>query len=202
MQLYSELSKIENPIAGADIFPVTPWQKFVPALNAIVFRAVQAGYSHLLLASSTVSVTKEMVETLSGYMDSHTLVVGAALEGHNFSETRFIFTANGKETPWNTLALWNLKYLSITGFLLAGDSPWNTDNAGVEELTTISALQNLYRVNAKLINVPGVIWDTSNWDDDRKAMHDKKMATKISRPESQLGFSSLHPPYVNHIRLT
>lgn len=53
-------------------------------------------------------------------MDEHTLVVGAALEGHNFSVGHQTLT--GTTCPWNTFAVWRVSHLAITGFLMLGDS--------------------------------------------------------------------------------
>ena len=43
------------------------------------------------------------------------------------------------------------------------------------------------RVTAKLIKVPGLAWDTDfHGDDERRAWHERKMASKVERPAAQM----------------
>ena len=62
--------------------------------------------------------------------------------------------------------------------------------AGVEEVSTIYILQKLLppgAAEAKLIQIPGILWDTQQWDDDaRQQWHERKMQSKVQRAAKQL----------------
>ncbi|MEK7116269.1 MAG: hypothetical protein AAB879_02660 [Patescibacteria group bacterium] len=186
-------------VSGATAFEVTPWGKFVAPLNVIISKAVRRGASHLLLASAEVQVTQAIVSALGRELGDQTIVVGAAVIGHDLGDGVVIGT--GERVPWNTLAMWNLKYLKVTGFPLIGDAPFDPSQAGVEEVCALSVLQRLYPAcRAVLLNVPGVEWDTAHWDPERLAAHQKKMASKRSRSEKQLAEANLAPPVIIHVR--
>ena len=53
------------------------------------------------------------------YMDENTLVVGPALDGHEFSLGENAL--RGRTCPWNTAAVWNLKAISLVGFPMICD---------------------------------------------------------------------------------
>ncbi|MBP8960639.1 hypothetical protein KBG31_00225 [Patescibacteria group bacterium] len=129
------------------------------------------------------------------------LVVGAALPGHDYSPG-WQGEASGTQIPWNTFALWEWKKMSCLGFPLVGDAPWNPELAGVEEATAIAVAQKIWGkegAQAILTQVPGVVWQTQ-WDDpSREAAHEKKMASKRSRPAAQLERMGIRPPFVVHI---
>jgi hypothetical protein len=58
------------------------------------------------------------------------LVVGSVLEGHDF---RVGYNQlRGRTTPWNTLAVWDVKKLSVFGFPLIGDGNKDRSFGGVE----------------------------------------------------------------------
>ncbi len=64
-------------------------------------------------------------------MDEDTLVVGKALDGHDFSEG--VHRLRGRTCPWNTFAIWSLPKISLIGFPLVGDGVGNnTASGGVE----------------------------------------------------------------------
>jgi len=130
-------------------------------------------------------------------MNEETLVVGAALEGHNLQTGEV--EGNGRTVPWNTLSLWNLNYLARTGFPLIGDNPFKPENAGVEELTAIALLQRLYSVQAKLVAIPGVKWQTDDFDPKRLERHRQKMQSKIERPQQQMKILDIPTPTIIHI---
>lgn len=180
------------------IVSMNVWGKFVPALNAIVYHVSAEGYSHLLLCSSEVELSRQVVDELASYMDDGTLVVGAAMSGHEFREGEMI--GSGTTVPWNTLALWNLKYLNRTGFVLAADASFDAEAAGVEEVATCAVLQRLYpHLKVKLVKLGSIKWKVEKLSQDRIAAHIKKISSKKERAEKQLKFLELPPPRVLHI---
>ena len=136
-----------------------------------------------------------------------TLVVGAALQGHQHHNTTddnggagSEVELTGRTTPWNTLALWNLPKLALTGFLLVSeglhtDLNGNEVEAGVEEVCTIATLQKILPSNtaqAKLLSTPGVQWGQDFGDDEgRKEWHERKMMSKVTRAKRQLELMAL-----------
>lgn len=186
-------------ILGFWMFRVTPWGKFVMPLNALVMKATLAGCDHLLLASTEVALSPEILAQLMSHMNKNVLVVGAALEGHNL-DNRFV-NGDGRTTPWNTLSLWNLEHLSKIGFPLIGDALFDPTQAGVEEVSAIALLQEIFpRLSAKLVEIKGVEWNTERLDADRRAKHEAKMASKVSRPARQMEILGISPPTILHIR--
>lgn len=71
------------------------------------------------MESLEVALLASDVEVLLSYMHPNTLVVGPALEGHDFQEGRQVL--RGRTCPWNTVAVWNVSKLSLIGFPLVGD---------------------------------------------------------------------------------
>lgn len=130
------------------VIPVTPWGKFVPALNAIVTYCADMFIPRLLMISVEVKLTLAAMEALQSNMNDseegcETLVVGATLNGHEhhaldalastsstIPQPTMISTPNrvikevkltGRTTPWNTCALWDVQKLALTGFLLVSE---------------------------------------------------------------------------------
>ncbi|MBU4381071.1 hypothetical protein L6255_02095 [Candidatus Parcubacteria bacterium] len=183
------------------VFGVQPWGKFVMPLNAILLAARKelATGVGMLFASTEVVLNAKVVMSLMDHMDRKTYVVGAAMLGHDFQQG-YHGPANGRMFPWNTLALWNPEYLYPIGFPLIGDGiPEDPSTAGVEELATGSALEDLRSSIAKLVTIEGVAWDTSSFDPERLAKHNAKMASKVTRPAEQLEWAQLSEPTVIHI---
>ena len=54
------------------------------------------------------------------------------MDGHEFNDGKNV--VRGRSIPWNTLAIWNLDYLSLTGFPLIGDGTGNSRNIGGVEV--------------------------------------------------------------------
>ena len=206
----SGILEISFPSNIVTVFPVKPWGHFVQPLNALLImgRKYWLKDVSLLLASVSVEVTKDIVGALLSHMDEDTLVVGAAVEGHVFERSdNFQKAAVGREVPWNTLALWNAEMLyKYGGFSILGDgSPSEPENAGVEELVTISKIQILADSSsadayAKLVSVPSVVWNTESFSGERLVAHEKKMASKNERPAAQLEYANFFPlPKVFHL---
>jgi hypothetical protein len=73
----------------------------------------------------------DAVPTMLRHFKNHTLVVGWALEGHDFLVGDRMLT--GRTVPWNTLALWAVDKLGWTGFPMIGDGiAGNRQMGGVE----------------------------------------------------------------------
>mmetsp|Transcript_25181 Transcript_25181/g.29144 ORF Transcript_25181/g.29144 Transcript_25181/m.29144 type:complete len:349 (+) Transcript_25181:33-1079(+) len=205
----------KDKIVDCDFLKVSPWGAFVPALNALVSYACTTEIltkeeeedSSLLFADSILFISaettlmKESMDALCKHMNlDDTLVVGAALSGHDFhagdgngngNETdERIVDLNGRTCPWNTLALWNLKKLKL-GFSLVADGIHKTEDgspvpAGIEEFSTVLLHQNLTNketCKAKLVQIPGVEWEQTFDDEERRKWHEAKMKSKFTRAE-------------------
>ena len=202
------------------VLPVTPWGRFVPALNAIVSHCADAGVRRLLVASAEVRLSRGGMDALVAKFDDHgdeggceTLVVGAALRGHDYrggcggghDEAGVEVALTGRTTPWNTCALWDVPKLSLTGFLLVSEGLHPPEGAaGVEEVATIAVLQRILsprRARAKLVALSGnmVSWE-EDFDNDagRREWHEKKMESKVSRARRQLELLGLYDGVVMH----
>ena len=124
-------------------------------------------------------------------MDTDTLVVGPVLEGHTFEPGTHDIC--GRNIPWNTCAIWSLDKLALIGFPLIGDGYHTSVPGGVEEVSAIAMAQMLNRQwEAKLIQMSNdtegsqVKWNTTFADESRRLYHEKKMASKNSRPAAQM----------------
>ena len=78
----------------------------------------------------------------------------------------------------------------------------DSKDAGVEEVTCIATLQHLLgqtRAVAKVVRVPGLAWHTSFMDEERRKWHERKMASKVSRPAAQMELLGLPSGVVLHL---
>ena len=183
------------------VLPVTPWGKFVPALNALVqYAASQTDCGKILFCSAETTATTGAVSSLQAALQADTLVAGALLPGHDYKDfTTSPQSLNGRTSPWNTLALWDLRKLALTGFLLVSDGLLTDDatdpSYGIEEVAATALLQNLLgpdETKSKLVKVPGIEWDVGNFDDpERAAWQAEKMKSKGSRAARQLELTGL-----------
>lgn len=184
-----------------DVVPVTPWGKFVPALNALVGWAAAlpgGGAGRILFASAETTLAPASVALLLGHVDDGTLVAGCALPGHDYHEETTSTTGTvpltGRTTPWNTCAIWNVPKLATTGFpLVAEGLHWQQGGeegtlapgpSGVEEASAIALLQRTLPAGtavAKLVRVPGVQWEVDWEDAERREWHERKMRSKTER---------------------
>ena len=146
------------------------------------------GAKHLLLLSAEVSASAESIAKLRRHLtegDDDTLVAGAALPGHDYQPGETAL--NGRTCPWNTLAMWNVAKLSLTGFSTVSDLG---ATAGVEECVAIAISQKLFSSSsskAKLVKLDDVQWEADFGDDaERRAWHESKMNSKLSRAQSQM----------------
>lgn len=195
------------------VVPVQPWGRFVPALNALVMHAatnLRASRIMFVSAETTTVGVNAIARLLKECMSDHVAVVGARLTGHDHSATGDrpqTVELNGRTTPWNTLAVWNVPKLALTGFQLISDgllsdlTPPPVDGTtplinmgGVEETVTIALLQKLLgptHAVAKLLAVPDVTWNEKFDDPARQEWHDQKMASKVSRAQRQMDLLGL-----------
>ena len=178
------------------ILPVTPWGKFIPALNSLVLHAkTQLQADLIMFVSAEVNLSSATVRTLCQHVigNENVIVAGAAMNGHQYhadvsgedrSSNQVVVPLTGRTTPWNTLCVWNLDKLSLTGFSMVSDLG---KSAGVEECAAIAVIQKLFpKSEARLVKVDGVEWKETFQDEERRKWHEEKMKSKIERPERQL----------------
>jgi len=191
------------------ILPVSPWGKFVPALNALVHYAHEDIHAeYILMISAEVSASAQSIHFLYDHCrevddgQSYVLVAGAALNGHtiydespksdnetttcisNSSSPRKTHPLNGRTCPWNTLAMWNVSKLILTGFLTVSDIG---SFAGIEESVAIAMHQSLFpHARAKLIRLTDIQWKDTFDDEERRQWHERKMNSKLERANIQL----------------
>ena len=234
-QVNKEIGKLSTPMAA---LPITPWGRFVPALNALIGYAasLQTMPDVILFVSAETTATRQGIQVMLNQMLDHpdkgdsalprlraskvaeteepklsnsTLVVGALLQGHDYQkkaeregspEEKAIqkVELNGRTTPWNTLAVWNLRKLATTGFLLLSEgyltSSDDEPSYGVEEVIAIALLQKLLgpdSAKAKLVPIPGVNWESDFSDPERRLWHQAKMESKLSRAARQMKIAKL-----------
>lgn len=135
------------------------------------------------------------------------------------SGTSQVLTINGANFSWNTLNIWNLNKLAKIGFVTVTDgivlSETKTKDeekdqyvvGGNEEVVTISLIQKLMgfdKNQAKLIdfgekNDKYIVWNTIFDTKYRAEYHEKKMKTKIERPQKQMEAINLQFGKVVHV---
>ena len=146
-------------------------------------------YAHIMFISFEIRISAVEVDTLMSHMDDNTLVVGPVLNGHIFDPGAHNLC--GRKCPWNTCAIWALNKLGLIGFPMIGDGYGPSIPGGVEEVSAIALAQMLNDTwQAKLLRleVEGgtLTWHTSFASEERRLYHEKKMASKDSRPASQM----------------
>ncbi|GAX20377.1 hypothetical protein FisN_9Hh090 [Fistulifera solaris] len=181
------------------VLPVTPWGEFVSALNALVIYArkrLQA--DRILFLSAETVVDRDGIQELLAHLTPDTLVVGARLPGH-VVRGECVTLLSGTTSPWNTLAVWDLHKLSLTGFQLVSDGLLTDDKEepsfGVEEVVAIALLQKLLgteNAKAKLVTLKHVDWQVDSFDDpERRKWQEEKMKSKEIRAQRQLDLIGL-----------
>jgi hypothetical protein len=220
------------PTVTLHVLPVTPWGQFVPALNALISFAAtttcrgqvdgtmennnRAANCILFVSAETTMASRTALQSLLTHLDLETtLVVGARLPGHDYQHIitpgscRSVVKLNGRTTPWNTLAVWNLRQLALTGFIPVSEG-FLTDakkepSQGVEEVMAISLLQHIFgptKAMAKLVQLATsndaasdtddasngglLLWEEKFIDPQRQAWHDAKMKSKLERAARQV----------------
>ncbi|KAL2915258.1 hypothetical protein HK105_205123 [Polyrhizophydium stewartii] len=169
--------------AGPDVrlVPVADWGNFVPALNALLLAAAHGSFTHILFQSVEAECSASQVEALSREFGPDVLVVGKALSGHRF--VAGVQRLDGVTTPWNTLALWSVSKLALTGFLMVaeGIQVHPGIEGGVEEVSAIAVLQRLLNpAHARAVLVR-FSEDSTSWATE----------CKVARPAAHLSMLSL-----------
>ncbi len=137
-EVIRQCSGDDGTTIDVEILEVTPWGSFVPALNALVANACTksliggAFAETILFISAETTLTKDSMKNMYKHMDlTDTLVVGAALPGHDYVDSEGddgrVVDLNGRTCPWNTLCMWNLKKIKL-GFPLVADGIHRTDD--------------------------------------------------------------------------
>jgi hypothetical protein len=185
--LFQLLSQMCAPFDKVYLLQVSPWTSVVTALNSILAQAIRLKGQSLLLQSFEVHVSTNSVEVMRHHLGVDTVVVGARLNPDHGGSPG-IKPIDGLTSPWNTLALWDLKKLSLTGFLEASCELLNGIHGGMEEVSTISLLQHLFpfQSKAKVVALPDIEWKVFWNDEHRLRYHHQKMITKRARAEMQL----------------
>jgi MFS family permease len=108
------LAESVAPELELHILHVPCWGAFVPALNTLLEFAQRRGATYILYQSLEVQCSTVVLNKLLDHFNENVLVVGPVLQGHMFDSGEQ--TLNGRTTPWNTLALWSVRKLALTGF--------------------------------------------------------------------------------------
>lgn len=174
--------------ANVVAIPVSPWGGATHALNLVIHHSLSK-YPHaklILFQSVEVLASRDDILQLAGLFCSeknNVLVAGRALPGHTmYGIEGFLPRMESvvDATPWNTLALWDLKKLGDTGFPAIAD---RMVPPGMEEVGAIVVQQRLYGDNLRrafLVCDKGVQWDTE-FGGERAKAHELKMKSKRDR---------------------
>lgn len=172
------------------------WSGVTGPLNHLIkvaFDKFQA--STLLIQSPEVSVQRCTVSLLKDTLCSipGCLVVGHWLPGHQPGDCPAPFKSNeeldlgGLTSPWNTLAMWDVKRLQRTGFAECADK---VEPAGMEEVGTIALQNKLYGdADSKAVVVHATSGEQLRWDcefrdnGERRRKHESKMQSKVMRAQ-------------------
>merc|ERR1719181_470282 len=85
--------------------------------------------TYILYQSLETQCSQLVLTQLLDHFNNNVLVVGPVLDGHVFQAGQQ--SLNGRTTPWNTLALWSVRKLALTGFLRIADG-FTQDRKGDE----------------------------------------------------------------------
>ena len=122
--------------------------------------------------------------------------------GHDFDVGRHVLT--GRNSPWNTFALWSVAKLAQVGFMPISEGIFGIPG-GVEEGPVIALLQRLQPSSmcCKLVQLdPAPKWHRDWSDPQRLQWHQEKMQSKVTRTTSQLEYMHLPEAFVDHIQVT
>mmetsp|Transcript_14054 Transcript_14054/g.20578 ORF Transcript_14054/g.20578 Transcript_14054/m.20578 type:complete len:275 (+) Transcript_14054:87-911(+) len=186
-----------------EVIPVRPWNKFVPALNALVSQACMHENDYILMVSAETSASAAGIERILAVVtEADALVAGAVLPGHDYATPNSSQPLSGRTTPWNTLCIWKLQMLALVGFPLVAEGLHANIAAGVEEVSTIALIQRTVgadRAKAFLVPLEDIKWDQQFDDPERKAWHERKMQSKVERPARHLGLLNNCTGVVHHL---
>lgn len=168
------------------VIKVSPWGGVTHTLNLLLHEALghNPDLQSILFQSPEVHATAAAVETLQKalcHRFGDTLVAGYALEGHTVrARSEGWYALEAATVPWNTLALWNAKMLSVTGFPAVADM---VSPPGMEEAAVIALQQKLFGMERRiaiLLAGPSLVWNT-NFSGQRLEQHIQKMHSKSIR---------------------
>lgn len=213
----SFLASLEVPEGKRLIaFPVTPWGRYVEALNALAARAALDGHRKAMFVNTEHLPTDVNIGELDQHLQNDTLVVGGYLEGfHEF--TTGPQEMNGMRVPADAFMLMNLEVFNLIGFVSVSEALWipcldsamvgtpddpGMAEAGIKEVPTFSLIQKvLGRENArvKMVHVTGAQRNAEGISGKRKQMDEYKRASALKRADIQM--QKLGIPYgiVEHI---
>lgn len=192
---FNEIKHFKNVYGSSlRILHVNPWISFTQPLNMLVEKAMGIRATQLILQSIEVFVTEDQIAQLESHLDKNTLVVGAKMTEKHAKHSGWQ-KLTGDSCPWNTLALWDVQKLGITGFLPLSSGHLDKIPGGVEEVAVISLLQKLYpdKCIAKVVNIGEIIWEHNITGDHRRKLHEKKMLSKAFRAAAQLSCLGIPP---------
>ncbi|KAI8847311.1 hypothetical protein BC829DRAFT_396638 [Chytridium lagenaria] len=202
---------LSDKMPSGIVIQVSEWGNFIPALNQLVHVAAKLGMRRICFRSIEMAVERWEMDTLDSMLENDTLVVGKYLDGHQFSESNdgkassdTAVPLSGVTTPWNTLAVWDVRKLALTGFLMVAEGFGQIGTVGgVEEVSVIALHQKLFpeTSKAKLVlfktsptnfeQASGGQRNGETHDTARVEWHRKKMESKVSRPAMHLGLLNL-----------
>ena len=181
---------------------VDPWGGFTHVLNIATQHASDQGYEIIAFQSLEITIVDDLVHNLLKYFKrSDTLLVGPTLEGHVFNLG--VQEIKGRNCPWNTFALWDVRKLQLIGFPLIGNGNHQFGiDGGVEEVTTVSLLQHINpEWKAYLVDTSDLVaWNTDFTDPKRAEWHKRKMNSKDSRPIAQMKALGISNGKTIHVR--
>lgn len=191
----------DNPVnTGVDVLEVSPWGGVTHALNLMLYHALKYHSSarYLLFQSVEAMASADDIASLAAVMKQHTgsaLVAGHTLPGHPMHGCpggAVLRALSADSTPWNTLAVWDVRMLGVIGFPSVADQ---VSPPGMEEVGAIAVQQKVFgtaKRQAILLCNQDVHWDT-DFNGERQQKHERKMASKRERVECILGkFSNTH----------
>jgi hypothetical protein len=169
------------------VITIDPWIGYSAPLNVVLAHAATLGARTLLLQSLDVRCTRDAVQLLYALLDDATLVAGARMTQEHAPGSG-LQPINAINSPWNTLALWQISKLRLAGFCAIADSDPPLSYGGMEEVATISILQHLYpgKMRAVVADAGSISWKTPDDSPPSFCRHWRKMASKLVRAESQL----------------
>jgi hypothetical protein len=196
--LFPLLNEMCASFKKVHLLKVNYWSSVETALNLIVAEAKRINGMSLLLQSFEISVSHNSVKEMRNHLSVDTVVVGARLNSDHGGNPG-VKPIDGLTSPWNTLALWDLRKLYLTGFQAVSVKLLNGIHGGMEEVPTISLLQHLYpnQAKAKVVTLQDIEWNLCWNDRKRLNNHHNKMMTKRERAEIQLKYLDIPRGVVN-----
>lgn len=196
------------------VLGVAPWNGFTTSLNTLLYAAAGGSgvygfdtvdttpcdfivYQSIELYAPLQSI-RSMLEYARG---DDTLVVGAAIpDCHQFQGGK-THSITGLTSPWNTIAMWDIRALARTGFLAVSDGIAGASGPAIEEVAVINLHQSIGHAptRAILLQLPDIQWSANELTGDRLVKHRQKMATKDPRAEKQRQLLGVAQGKVEHI---